>query len=258
MPMPSRKSTDSSSVPPPPMSRVGETASTTTAVKPDLARAAPRSRRRRFRANMPGPPARPPRSGSGTCRSTARPSVMTHSFAARPCHVTNASRPARRQRSPQVGERRHRVVEEHQPELGSPRRRRLALGQGVGLRVSHQELDVGRATPRPPAASPPRPAAPRCRPRPHDERDGAARRTASPVPHPTSSTENPGPSVHRIEEGIGERGELAVVAIDVVDVVHRLAAVPGLGLVLVRCHRSSFPSTADRRPPRGLHRRSGP
>ena len=40
------------------------------------------------------------------------------------------------------------------------------------------------------------------------------------------------------EQGVAERTELAVVPVGVVDVVHRLATVPGLDLPLIDTHRS--------------------
>ena len=58
------------------------------------------------------------------------------------------------------------------------------------------------------------------------------------LPGPATDVEHrvPGTERHRTEQGVGERCELTVVAVDVVDVVHRLGAVPCLGLLLVRSH----------------------
>ena len=66
MPIPSRNSTDSSSVPPPPRRMVGEIASRSTCVNPAVSSNAPISSGS-LSANMPGPPACPPSAGSVTC-----------------------------------------------------------------------------------------------------------------------------------------------------------------------------------------------
>jgi len=43
----------------------------------------------------------------------------------------------------------------------------------------------------------------------------------------------------QVEQRLGERRQLAVVAVGVVDVVHRLAPVPGVRLLLIRWHDGS-------------------
>ena len=137
----------------------------------------------------------------------------------------------RRQGAAEVRERPLGFVEEHDTELAD-QHVEGAVGEGVGLGVCHDELGVCQRR----GASPTGGDLEQRGREVHAERRPSAasrgeRRGAAPAPDVEDRLVRLESDVR--EQGVGERCELTVVAVGVVDVVHRLATVPRLGLLLV-------------------------
>jgi hypothetical protein len=244
MPIPSRKSIDSSSVPPPSTRTVG-----VSGVALDLLEAGGIQQG----GDLAGMAEREHAGPSGLSAEMGQDYVLGHgppehhqplvgleSLTAHECCP-----PSGCERSPKVDEGSHRCVEEHDPELADDNIEG-ACAEAVGLGVGDDELGVGDASSPSPVARHlhggfGQVGADRALDQAGCPERGRAT-AASDVQHRMVRLEPPAS-----QQGVAEGHELAVVAIGTIDAVHGLATVPCLEVLLVRSERNPLVSAECRR-----------